>query len=87
MGFPYCGMCDQQRLRPACAYAQSDQSLCKSLEYSMTVKLPVEQHLEVLGLNVSLSLHLLVKMPHCWNLRVTAHTFCYRFLTQYISRH
>ena len=23
-----CGMCDQQRLRPACAYAQSDQSLC-----------------------------------------------------------
>ena len=23
-----CGMCDQQRLRPACAYAQTDQSLC-----------------------------------------------------------
>ena len=23
-----CGMCDQQRLRPACAHAQSDQSLC-----------------------------------------------------------
>ena len=23
-----CGMCDQRRLRPACAYAQSDQSLC-----------------------------------------------------------
>ena len=22
------GMCDQQSLRPACAYAQSDQSLC-----------------------------------------------------------
>ena len=22
------GMCDQQRLRPACAYVQSDQSLC-----------------------------------------------------------
>ena len=32
-------MCDQQRLRPACAYAQSDQSLCRSLEYSMSVKL------------------------------------------------
>ena len=29
-------MCDQQRLRPACAYAQSDQSLCKSLEYSLS---------------------------------------------------
>ena len=26
--FQQCGMCDQQRLRPACAYAQSDQSLC-----------------------------------------------------------
>ena len=23
-----CGMCDQQSLRSACAYAQSDQSLC-----------------------------------------------------------
>ena len=35
--FQQCGMCDQQRLRPACAYAQSDQSLCKSLEYSMNI--------------------------------------------------
>ena len=26
--FQQCGMCDQQRLRPACAYAQSDKSLC-----------------------------------------------------------
>ena len=26
--FQKCGMCDQQSLRPACAYAQSDQSLC-----------------------------------------------------------
>ena len=26
--FKQCGMCDQQRLRPACAYAQADQSLC-----------------------------------------------------------
>ena len=26
--FQQCGMCDQQRLRPACAYTQSDQSLC-----------------------------------------------------------
>ena len=26
--FQKCGMCDQQRLRPACAYALSDQSLC-----------------------------------------------------------
>ena len=27
-------MCDQQRLRPACAYTQSDQSRCLWLEYS-----------------------------------------------------
>ena len=26
--FQQCGMCDQQSLGPACAYAQSDQSLC-----------------------------------------------------------
>ena len=26
--FQQCGMCDQQSLRSACAYAQSDQSLC-----------------------------------------------------------
>ena len=39
-------MCDQQSLRPTCAYAQSDHSLCLKLEYSMTVKLLIEQHLE-----------------------------------------
>ena len=37
--FQQFGMCDQQRLRPACAYAQSDKSLCSSLEYSRSVKL------------------------------------------------
>ena len=42
-------MCDQQRLRPACAYGQSDQSLYKSLEYSMTDKLLTEHHLELLS--------------------------------------
>ena len=26
--FQQCGMCDQQSLRSACAYAQSDQRLC-----------------------------------------------------------
>ena len=26
--FQQCGLCDQQSLRSACAYAQSDQSLC-----------------------------------------------------------
>ena len=38
-------MCDQQRLISARAYAQSDQSLCYSLEYSMSVKLLTKQHL------------------------------------------
>ena len=43
-----CGtICDQQRLRPACAYAQSDQSRCLSLEYSMTLRLLTEHQLEL----------------------------------------
>ena len=72
--FQQCGMCNQQRLRPACAYAQSDQSLCLSLEYSLTVKLLTEHHLEFLSLKggctgSSESTH--VKMPHCWKSHVT----------------
>ena len=55
-------MCDQQWLRPACAYAQSDQSPCLSLEYSMSVKLLTEHNLEFLRLKEDaqsiLSLHL-----------------------------
>ena len=63
-------MCDQQSLRSACAYAQSDQSLCLSLEYSKSVKLLTEHHLELLSLKggcTSLSESTLVKIPHCWN--------------------
>ena len=68
-------MCDQQSLRSACAYAQSDQILCLLLEYSMTVKLLTEQHLEFLSLTGgctgwSESTH--VKIPHCWKSRVRA---------------
>ena len=60
-------MCDKHRLRPACAYAQSGQSLCKSLEYSKPGKLLTEQHLEFLflkgGYIASLeSIHF--NMPH-----------------------
>ena len=43
-------MCDQQSLRSACAYAQSDQSLCFLHEYSMSVELLTEHHLEFLSL-------------------------------------
>ena len=48
--FQQCGMCDQQRLRPDCAYKQSDQSICKWLEYSMTQssRLLTEHHLNFL---------------------------------------
>ena len=70
-----CGMCDQQSLRSACAYAQSDQSLGLSLEYSVTVKLLTEHHLEFLSFKGSctgLSETTLVKIPHCWKSHVSA---------------
>ena len=68
-------MCDQQSLRSACAYAQSDQSLCLSLEYSMRVKLLTEHILEVLSLKGGCtgsyeSTH--VKTPHCRQSHATA---------------
>ena len=44
-------MCDHQSLRSACAYAQSDKSLCSSLEHSTGDKLLAEHHLELLTLN------------------------------------
>ena len=62
MRFPKRGTCDQQRLRPACAYAQSDQSLCLSFEYVMTLKLLTEHHFKLLSLKEAaqarLNLHL-----------------------------
>ena len=69
-------MCDQQSLRSACAYAQSDQSLCLSLEYSTTVELLTEHHLEFLSFKGGYacsaeSTH--VKMSHCWKSHVVAH--------------
>ena len=73
-------MCDQQGLRSACAYEQSDQSLCKSLEYLMTVKLLTEQHLEFLSLKggcTGLSESILVKMLDGWKSHVTAQLLLY----------
>ena len=70
-------MCNQQSLRSACAYAQSDQSLCKLLEYSMTIKLLNEHHLEFLSLKgdcTGLSESTLAKMPHCWKSHAAGHT-------------
>ena len=85
-----CGMCDQQRLRPACAFVQSDQSLCLSLEFSMTVKLLTEQHLEFLSLkggctDSSESTH--VKMPHFWKSHVTAQWISHYLLFSCCSFH
>ena len=62
----------------ACPCAQSDQSLRKSLDYSMIVKLLNELHFEFLSLKggcTGLSESTLVKMPHCWKSRVTALTW------------
>ena len=59
-------MCDQQSLRSACTYAQSDQNLCLLLEYSMSVKLLSEHHLEFLCLKggcTGSSESTLVKIP------------------------
>ena len=74
--FQQCGMCNQQGLRSACVYTQSDQSLCKSLEYSISVKLLTEHNLEFLSLKggcrgCSESTH--VKMPHCWKSHALSH--------------
>ena len=48
--FQQYAMCGKQRFRPACAYAQSDQSLRLSLEYYVTLRLLTENHLEFLSL-------------------------------------
>ena len=55
--------------------AQCDQTLCLSLEYSMTVKVLIEHHLEFLHLKGGCTgspEFSLVKMPHCWKSHVTA---------------
>ena len=71
-------MCDQQSLRSACAYAQSDQSLCLSLEYFMSVKLLTEHLLEVLSLKggcIGSSESTLVKLSNCWKSQAAAQIF------------
>ena len=73
--FQQCSKCDQQRLRPACTYAQTNQSLCLSLKHSMTVKIMTEHHLEFLSLKgvcTGLSEPILIKMPHRWKSHVAA---------------
>ena len=50
MGFPTMWYVRPAKPQTNCTYAQSDQSLCMSLECSMSVKLLSEQHLEFLSL-------------------------------------
>ena len=72
-------MSDKQSLRSACAYAQSDQSLCLSLDYSMIIKILTEHHLVFLSLkggSTCLSESTLVKIPHCWKSHAMAQ-LCY----------
>ena len=69
-------MCNQQSLRSGCAYAQSDQSLCEWLEYSMIIKLLTVHQLESLTLKGGCrgsSESTLVKMSNCWKSHATAH--------------
>ena len=52
-------------------------NLCLSFEYSTSVKLLTEHHLEFLSLKVGCTGSFestLVKMPLCWKSHVTAHT-------------
>ena len=79
--FQQCGMCDQQSLRSACAYTQSDQSLCLSFEFSMTVKLLTE-HLSLKGGCTCWSESTLVKMSNCWKSHAAAHLIWTRGLVQ-----
>ena len=55
----------------------------------MSVKLLTEHHLEFLSLNEAvqarLSLHALVKMPHCWKSHVAAHMESHDFDTYHIK--
>ena len=71
-------MCDQQRLRPSCAYAQTDQSLCLSLNYYMNVKLLIELNLVFLSLTGGCTGSFestIVKMAHCWRSHVMVQIF------------
>ena len=70
-------------VRPAKAqtslrYAQADQSLCQSFEYSMSVKLLTKDQFEFLSLKGGCkgsSEYIHVKMPYYWKSHVAAHIF------------
>ena len=70
-----CGMCNQQNLRPDCAYAQSDQRLFKSSDHAMPVKLQTKQYLEYQRLKENCTFSsesTIVKMKNCKKSHVMA---------------
>ena len=76
MRFPTMWYVRPAKTQTVCAYAQSDQSLCLSLEYSMSIKLLTEHHLKFLSLKGSCtnsSESRLLKMPHYWKSHAAAH--------------
>ena len=76
-------MCDPQSLRSACAYGQSDQSLCLSLLYSMSVKLLTEHNLEFLSLKggcTGSSESTLVKMSNKWKSHAVAQLLYFKIM-------
>ena len=61
-------------------YGQTDQSLCLSLKYSMTIKLLTEHHWELLsskGGCTGSSESTLVKTSHCWKSHIVAPIILY----------
>ena len=59
-------------------YAQSDQSLRQSFEYSVTIEPLVEHHLNFLSLTggcIGSSEFTQAKMPHCWKSHVKTNMF------------
>ena len=75
-----------------CAYAQTYQSLCWSLKYSMKIKLLTEYHLEFQSLKgccTGSSESTPVKMSHCWkSSRVLLHNLftCVRMFPNNLSQ-
>ena len=85
-------MCDQQSLRSACAYAQSDQSLCLSLEYSMIVKLLTENHLKFKALKQAAEAHRSLHLSKCHIVgnhmsRLEYFVYCNLLVTHHIRHH
>ena len=78
MRFPTMWYVRPANLKSAYAFVQSDQSLCLSIDYSISVKLLTEHHLEFLSIEEGCTgscESTFVEMPHCWKSHDAAH-FC-----------